>query len=181
MHCPERRLNWTHLVLQQPMWKLKVFLCVPSWQFAKSIGLGCFWCWHKIPEETVVLTLDLSLQLSVVGQSILTVKMVWLLQELRRDILDFKGLTRIKLAWMSTMVANLYRPAKEGLSFIQGYLPTNRQNPFHYTICFLPEFRCGKTVAIQHCEITIMWYIPLPRCHIFSHPEINLIEEQTMT
>lgn len=70
---------------------------VPVLQFGKSISFVCFRCWHKMPEEILVLMLDLSLQLSTVGQSIWTVKMACLLHKLRRYISDFKGLARMEL------------------------------------------------------------------------------------
>lgn len=107
--------------------------------------------------------------------------MACLLQELRRYISDLKDFVRMDPEGMSTMVANLNRTTKEGLSFSQRYLPSNRQSQFHYIICLLPEFRWGTKVAFQHCGITITWYIPSPECHIFSHPAINLVKEQTMT
>lgn len=85
--------------------------------------------------------LELSLQLSITGQSIWTGGMACFLQELRRYTSELKGLARMDLKGMSTVVANLNQTTKKGLPFNQGYLSNNRPNQFHYIICLLPEFR----------------------------------------
>lgn len=141
---------------------------VPLLQLGRSVRLGCFQCWHKIPEEILILMPGLSLQLSM----LITLSGLWKLLASFESSGDALQTWRAILEWTwrewAVWWQTLTKHLKKIFPSINSICPTTNQNSFTTLFACCLNLDGGKNCFPASWNYNNLIYSPTRMSYILS-------------